>query len=64
MPRIETNCNKVVARLAREGWVLVRHGKEHDVFRHAAKPGTIVVPRHRILSPDVGRSIAKLPGWV
>jgi predicted RNA binding protein YcfA (HicA-like mRNA interferase family) len=58
----ETNRQKVVARLAREGWV-EHHGGEHDVFKHPTKPGRIVVPRHRTLSPGVARVIAKQAGW-
>ena len=30
MPQLETNRNKVVARLERDGWV-GRHGGDHDV---------------------------------
>jgi len=59
----ETNRSRVVARLAHEGWV-ERHGGEHDVFKHPAKPGRIVVPRNRTLSPGVARVIAKQAGWV
>jgi predicted RNA binding protein YcfA (HicA-like mRNA interferase family) len=62
MERPETNRQKVMARLLRDGWV-ERHGGEHDVFKHAAKPGRIVVPRHRTLSPGVARVIAKQAGW-
>ena len=63
MPPAETNRAKVAARLGREGWELVRHGANHDVFRHAHKSGVIVLPRHRVLSPGVARSIAKAAGW-
>jgi predicted RNA binding protein YcfA (HicA-like mRNA interferase family) len=62
MAQPETNRNKVVSRLMREGWVLARHGAGHDVLRHPAK-GVIVVPRHRVLSPGVARAIAKTAGW-
>jgi hypothetical protein len=31
MPQPETNRNKVVARLVRDGWV-GRHGGDHDVY--------------------------------
>jgi predicted RNA binding protein YcfA (HicA-like mRNA interferase family) len=58
----ETNRNKVVARLARDGWV-ERRGSDHDVFKHPTKPGRIVVPRHRTLSPGVARVIARQAGW-
>lgn len=63
MAQPETNRNKVVARLLRERWELARHGGGHDVFRHAQK-GVIIVPRHRVLSPGVARSIAKTAGWL
>lgn len=63
MPSVETNRARIIAMLERDGWQLVRHGKEHDVYRHPAKPGTAVVPRHRTLSPGVARSIAKTAGW-
>jgi predicted RNA binding protein YcfA (HicA-like mRNA interferase family) len=58
----ETDRARVVARLVREGWV-ERHGGDHDVFKHPSRPGRIVVPRHRTLSPGVGRVIAKQAGW-
>jgi predicted RNA binding protein YcfA (HicA-like mRNA interferase family) len=64
MPTIETNRTKIVSRLLRERWVLVRHGGEHDIYRHAQRHGVIVVPRHRTLSPGVARSIAKAAGWI
>jgi predicted RNA binding protein YcfA (HicA-like mRNA interferase family) len=60
---VETNRNKIVSRLVREGWMLIRHGSGHDVYRHAQK-GVVIVPRHRELSPGVARSIAKAAGWL
>ena len=60
---VETNRNKIVRRLARDGW-LNRGGGSHDVFTHPSRPGVIiVVPRHRELSPGVSRQIAKQAGW-
>jgi mRNA interferase HicA len=59
----ETNRAKVVSRLLREGW-LSTHGGRHDKFTHPAKTGvTLVVPRHRVLSPGVARDIAIKAGW-
>lgn len=52
----------MVARLERDGWVS-RHGGDHDVYKHPARPGRIIVPRHRTLSPGVARAIAKVAGW-
>ena len=63
MEKPETNRRKVIARLAREGWI-ERHGGEHNVFKHPTKPGRVVVPRHRTLSPGVARVIAKQAGWL
>jgi predicted RNA binding protein YcfA (HicA-like mRNA interferase family) len=63
-PTIESNRGKVVARLAREGWI-ERHGGEHDVYTNPARPGRIIsVPRHRTLSIGVARKIAKEAGWL
>src|ERR1700687_3868846 len=58
MPSPETNRSKVVARLERDGWQ-GRGGGAHDVYKHPARPGRIVVPRHRTLSPGVARVIAR-----
>ena len=60
---METNRNKIVSRLLREGWELVRHGSGHDVYKHAQK-GVVIVPRYRELSPGVTRSIARAAGWL
>jgi hypothetical protein len=53
-----------VRRLTAEGWQLVRPGKEHDVYAHRVRPGVISLPRHRMLSPGVARSTAKIAGWL
>jgi predicted RNA binding protein YcfA (HicA-like mRNA interferase family) len=62
-PAPDTNRATVVVRLEREGWV-GRHGGDHDVFKHPERPGRIVVPRHRVLSPGVARTIARIAGWI
>jgi predicted RNA binding protein YcfA (HicA-like mRNA interferase family) len=58
----ETNTAKIIARLERDGWENVG-GTKHSKFR---KPGagTIMVPRHRIVTPGVAQSIAKAAGWL
>lgn len=34
-------------RLAvKNGWTLVRHGREHDIYSHPDKEGVIVMGRH------------------
>jgi mRNA interferase HicA len=60
---IELNRVKIVQRLKLEGWVLARHGGQHDVYVHPSRVGVIVVPRHRTLSPGVARQIAGVAGW-
>ena len=60
----ETNTRKVIARLEREGWRKA-HGGRHDKFDHPLKPDvTLIVPRHRELSPGVARDIARKAGWI
>ena len=44
--------------------VSCRHGGEHDIYKHTAKRGRIVLPRHKVLSPGVARAIAKEAGWL
>ena len=61
---IETNRSKIIKRLESEGWRLMRNGAEHDVYAHPDRPGVaVIVPRHRTLSPGVGRQIAKAAMW-
>lgn len=62
MTKVETNRARIVERLTAEGWENTGGGK-HDKFRKTGKP-SIMVPRHRTLSPGVARSIAKAAGWV
>lgn len=64
MPTVETARAKVLARLKAEGWEIARNGANHDVLRHCKKPGVIVLPRHRVLSPGVARCVAKAAGWI
>ena len=60
----DTNTRKVTARLEREGWIKI-HGGRHDKFEHPDRPDvTLIVPRHRELSPGVARDIAKKAGWI
>ncbi len=60
---MEHNREKVRRRLEREGWKLLRHGRGHDLYRHAEKAAIITLPRHRKLTPLVARSIARAAGW-
>jgi len=59
----ETNTRKIIARLMREGWIKT-HGGRHDKFDHPTHPQTtLILPRHREVSPGVARDIAKKAGW-
>ena len=60
---METNRDRIERRLTREGWYLIRHGGNHDVFGHADHNSTIRLPRHRRVSIGVARQIAKTAGW-
>ena len=64
MPSIEADRAKVVRRLESEGWVLDRHGAQHDIYKTPAVATPISVPRHRTLSPGVARQIARATGWI
>lgn len=57
----ETNTAEIKARLEREGWTLVG-GTEHDKYRKSGQ-SSIMVPRHRTVTPGVARSIAEAAGW-
>jgi predicted RNA binding protein YcfA (HicA-like mRNA interferase family) len=59
---MELNRKKIISRLEREGWRNA-DGKKHDKFRHPARIGTVVVPRHTELSKGVAREIAEIAGW-
>ena len=60
---METNRSRIERRLIREGWYLVRHGSNHDVFGHTNFDATIRLPRHRTVSIGVARQISKTVGW-
>jgi len=61
---IETSSRKVTNRLKADGWISIGGGK-HDKFEHPEWPGILIIlPRHKVLSPGVARSIAKQAGWI
>ena len=60
---METNRNRIERRLMREGWLLHRHGRNHDVYDHPEIEGLIALPRHRVVSIGVARMIGKIAGW-
>lgn len=60
--QFETNTAKIKARLIHDGWELIG-GTKHDKFRKPDRVESIMVPRHRTVSPGVAQSIAKTAGW-
>ena len=60
---VETRTREIRRRLVREGWYLHRRGRNHDIYRRDAITETIILPRHRIVSPGVARQIAAIAGW-
>ena len=64
MSSVETSRAAIIRRMAREGWMLERHGASHDIYVHSEKDGVISVPRHRTVSPGVARAIARAAGWL
>ena len=61
---METNRERIVRRLLREGWILVRHGGNHDVYEHPETKARIQLPRHRTVSPGFARALIKENGWL
>lgn len=61
MPKFEDDRRKIVSRLESEGWHNIGGG-EHDNFVKAGHR-KIQVPRHRVVTQGVARSIAKAAGW-
>jgi len=60
---METNRAKIVRRLERDGWTLLRSGSEHDIYARPGETTPVVVPRHRDLSVGVARQIHKRANW-
>jgi len=58
---LETNATKIKGRLEKDGWKK-DGGTKHDKCKKEGMP-TIMVPRHKTLTPLVARSIAKAAGW-
>lgn len=48
MPTYDTHQPSIVRRLNSDGWVLARHGANHDVYTHPAKKG---VASFRVIAP-------------
>jgi predicted RNA binding protein YcfA (HicA-like mRNA interferase family) len=60
---VELNRDRIRRRLEHEGWQLDRRGANHDIYWHPDFKHVIPLPRHRTVSPGVGREIAKKAEW-
>ena len=38
--------SKLLKILIEDGWFLLRHGANHDIYQHPTKEGIVIVPRH------------------
>ena len=48
------NSHDLMAELKADGWTLDRVNGSHHVFKHATKPGTVVVPHPK---KDLGKGL-------
>lgn len=48
------NSPDLIAELKADGWTLDRVGGSHHMFKHATKPGTVVVPHPK---KDLGKGL-------
>jgi predicted RNA binding protein YcfA (HicA-like mRNA interferase family) len=65
MPRVDRfTAAEAVRALQRAGWRQVRQRGSHAMFRHASRPGLIVVPMHagRTLKPKTCAAIFDAAG--
>jgi predicted RNA binding protein YcfA (HicA-like mRNA interferase family) len=55
----------VLARLKREGWMLVNQTGSHRQYKHPTKPGRVTVagPPGKDIPPGTYSSIKKQAGW-
>ena len=55
----------VIGRLEAEGWRLTRTRGNHRIFKHPAKPGTVIVAGKpsKDLKEDTWNEIQKQAGW-
>lgn len=62
---IERNSRKILARLHREGWLLVGVEGSHHKLRHPERGTTVIVPHpKKDLPTGTARAIAKHVGWL
>lgn len=58
----ETTRARIEARLRSDGWSS-EGGTKHEKYVHADRAETVWLPRHKVISIGVARSIAKAAGW-
>lgn len=62
MIKLEDSRRRIVQRLIEDGWVSIGGGA-HENFEKRGHP-LIQVPRHRVLSQGVARTIHLRAGWL
>lgn len=50
----------LVRRLEKEGWWLLRHGANHDIYTNGVRK--ITIPRHREINERLAQAILKQAG--
>lgn len=62
---VERNSRKILARLTKEGWLLVGIEGSHHKLRQLESGRTIIVPHpKKDLPTGTARAIAKHAGWL
>lgn len=52
----------LIKKLESNGWIFVRHGKEHDIYRKGDKQETI--PRHTEIAEPLAKAILTRAGLI
>jgi predicted RNA binding protein YcfA (HicA-like mRNA interferase family) len=51
----------MMRKYMKNGWKLLRHGKEHDIFVHKDHPKEVPIPRHaKELAPGMEKGMLKV----
>jgi predicted RNA binding protein YcfA (HicA-like mRNA interferase family) len=58
------NSREIIAKLKKDGWILVHVRGSHHQYKHPTKPGRVTVPHPKKDFPiGTVRSIYKQAGW-
>lgn len=53
---------QVLQAFGRLGWHVARDEGRHTVLKHGQRPGTLSIPRHRVIAPGTMRELLKDAG--